>query len=355
MTMRPVRFIPLLLLLLLILAFPTPSSAQVAVGISVRIGPPALPVYPQPLIPGPGYIWVPGYWANGPGGYYWVPGTWVLPPTVGVLWTPGYWGWANGLYIWHGGYWGPHVGFYGGINYGYGYTGVGFVGGYWSNGAYYYNRAVTNVNTTIIQNTYNTTVVNNNTNVSRVSYNGGTGGTTARPTTSELAATRESHVPPTAVQTQHEHAASTNRAMLASANHGQPAVAATVRPGAFQGEGVVASRAAEASRPVSGSTQPVMGQAKSSATGVAQANNRAATNASAARPPAQNHGQAHPGKGQPGTGQQPRRQGQSQHGAAQSQPGAKPPRQEQPREGGHPPQNGASTGQSERGKPRAGR
>src|SRR5579863_7232683 len=87
------------------------SSAQVA--ISVTIAPPILPIYTQPPLPGPGYVWVPGYWAwGGPDGYYWVPGTWVLPPSVGVLWTPGYWGWSDGDYRWNGGYWGPHIGYY---------------------------------------------------------------------------------------------------------------------------------------------------------------------------------------------------------------------------------------------------
>src|SRR5215472_3847994 len=127
------------------LTIPAQSRAQIAVGVSVRIGPPALPVYVQPVCPGPGYIWTPGYWAYGPDGYYWVPGTWVQPPVVGVLWTPGYWGWSNGYYLWHEGYWGPHVGFYGGINYGFGYTGVGFRGGYWNNGAFFYNRSVNRV------------------------------------------------------------------------------------------------------------------------------------------------------------------------------------------------------------------
>lgn len=107
-----------------LLAFSAASFGQVAVGVSVRIGPPALPVYAQPICPGPGYVWTPGYWAWDDGdGYYWVPGTWVVAP-VGMLWTPGYWGWGGGVYLWHPGYWGPHVGFYGGINYGFGYPGT---------------------------------------------------------------------------------------------------------------------------------------------------------------------------------------------------------------------------------------
>ena len=44
------------------------------------------------------------------------------------------------------GYWGPHVGFYGGVNYGYGYDGDGYEGGYWQGRDFYYNRAITRVN-----------------------------------------------------------------------------------------------------------------------------------------------------------------------------------------------------------------
>ena len=52
------------------------------------------------------------------------------------------------------GYWGPHVGFYGGINYGFGYFGAGYDGGYWRGRDFYYNRSVTRVNTTVIHNVY---------------------------------------------------------------------------------------------------------------------------------------------------------------------------------------------------------
>ena len=167
-----------LMLSVSVLSLSTTSSAQIGIGISVRIGPPALPVYAQPICPGPGYLWTPGYWAwNDDGGYYWVPGTWVVAP-VGMLWTPGYWGFAGGFYGWHAGYWGPHVGFYGGINYGFGYGGVGFAGGEWRGGAFFYNRAVMNVNVTNVTNVYNRTVVVNN---MHTSFNG-PGGIVARPT-----------------------------------------------------------------------------------------------------------------------------------------------------------------------------
>jgi len=229
-------------LALLIFSFSAASFAQVFV--SVRFGPPALPVYAQPLCPGPGYYWTPGYWAwNDDGGYYWVPGTWVIAP-VGMLWTPGYWGWGGGFYAWHAGYWGPHIGFYGGINYGFGYTGVGFVGGEWRGGAFYYNRSVTNVSVTNVTNVYNKTVVVNNTTVNNVSYNGGEGGLKAQPRPEELAAEREHHEAPLAVQTQHQQLASQNKQNFASENHGRPAVAATARAADFSGHSAIAARSA---------------------------------------------------------------------------------------------------------------
>src|ERR1700678_2054267 len=144
------------------LAFTASSaSAQIAVGISVRVAPPEIPVYVQPPCPTDGYLWTPGYWSYANDDYYWVPGVWVAPPRVGLLWTPPWWGFAGGFYGFHAGYWGPHVGFYGGVNYGVGFGGVGFFGGEWRGGHFAYNMAVTQVNTTVIHNTYNTTVVNN--------------------------------------------------------------------------------------------------------------------------------------------------------------------------------------------------
>jgi WXXGXW repeat (2 copies) len=115
------------------------APANAGVFVSINIAPPVLPVYQQPPLPAPGYLWTPGYWAYGDAGYFWVPGVWVQPPSAGLLWTPGYWGYAGGVYGWHGGYWGPHIGFYGGVNYGYGYGGVGFVGGEWRGGVFAYN------------------------------------------------------------------------------------------------------------------------------------------------------------------------------------------------------------------------
>jgi len=217
------------------LAVPGPAAdAQIAVGLSITIAPPVLPVYVQPAIPAPGYIWTPGYWAYRSDGYYWVPGTWVEPPQVGLLWTPGDWGWNNGVYAWNAGYWGPTVGFYGGINDGFGFTGDGYYGGRWDHGQFACNSNVNNFGGTHITNVYNQTVVNNTT-INRVAFNGGTGGTMVRPTAQQVAFAHEQHVAATSVQVQHERMAASDPQLRDSFNHGRPAIAATARPAEFTG------------------------------------------------------------------------------------------------------------------------
>lgn len=215
------------------------ASSFAAIGIVVGFAPPPLPVYEQPICPGDGYLWTPGYWGWGDDfdDYYWVPGTWIMAPEVGFLWTPGYWGWGGSGFMFYDGYWGPTIGFYGGINYGFGYFGTGFEGGRWDNGHFFYNRAVMNVNVTDIHNVYNTTV--NNTTGNRVSFNGGNGGITARPTPEQEAAAHDRHIGPVAAQTQHAQEAHSNPQQRASMNQGKPPVAATARPGDFKGDGVV--------------------------------------------------------------------------------------------------------------------
>jgi WXXGXW repeat (2 copies) len=226
--MRATRAIRTLFLALLVSVVPASSFA--GVFLSITVAPPLLPVYAQPVCPGDGYLWTPGYWGYGPAGYFWVPGTWVLAPRPGLLWTPGYWGFGGGLYAWHAGYWGPHVGFYGGVNYGFGYGGVGFYGGRWEGGHFAYNTAVLHVNTTVIHNTYvDRTVIRNTTVVNRTSFNG-PNGINARPNGQEMAAMRDQHIQPTSEQVSHENFAGTNRGNFASVNGGRPANAAVSRP-----------------------------------------------------------------------------------------------------------------------------
>jgi len=237
--MRTLVVICSLIFSVILMALSAASFAQI--GISVSFGPPALPIYEQPICPGDGYIWTPGYWGWDGDDYYWVPGTWVLAPEIGFLWTPGYWGWRGGAFFWHEGYWGPHVGFYGGINYGFGYWGHGYEGGRWDHDRFYYNTYVNHVNETIIHNTYNTRIENVSEN--RVSYNGGNGGINVRPSGEEENYGRERHAGPIAAQNQHVQQARSNPDLRASANHGSPPIAATSRPGDFHGSAVPAREA----------------------------------------------------------------------------------------------------------------
>jgi hypothetical protein len=119
---------------------PLSSTACAQVMGEVDVAPPPIPTYDQPELPGDGYIWTPGYWAWSGTQYYWVDGAWVLPPYQDALWTPGWWGYGGDGYFWNAGYWGPTVGYYGGINYGFGYFGTGFYGGYWRGGRFWYNE-----------------------------------------------------------------------------------------------------------------------------------------------------------------------------------------------------------------------
>ena len=218
------------------------SSASAQIVLSVRIAPPALPIYTQPICPGAGYIWTPGYWSyTEDGGYFWVPGTWVLAPEVGFLWTPGYWGWADGLYVWNAGYWGPEVGFYGGINYGFGYFGHGFEGGRWQGGRYFNNSSVNRVNGGSMHDTFNERV--NGSNGNRVSFNGGNGGVNVRASSQEESAARGRHIAPVASQTQHMQAAHNDPQARATVRHG----GATNAPGGNSG----GARTEENARPAS--------------------------------------------------------------------------------------------------------
>ena len=228
---------------LVLAALPAISSAGVFIGVSVNLAPPPLPVYVQPPCPEPGYIWTPGYWAWDDGAYYWVPGTWVLPPEVGLLWTPGYWGWGDGVYYWHAGYWGPHVGFYGGVRYGFGYDGDGFDGGYWHRGVFFYNRAVEHVGPTFVTNVYYHPVVYRG-GYEHVSFNGGPEGVRARPSREQIVAEHEHHFAFTPVQQRQQRMAFADRSLRADYNHGRPPIAATARPAVFHGSGAYAARAA---------------------------------------------------------------------------------------------------------------
>jgi hypothetical protein len=228
--LRSARWLLLALLVCLI-----PAAAHAGVLIQVGFAPPALPVYEQPLCPEPGLMWTPGYWAYGDDGYYWVPGAWVAAPYAGALWTPGYWGWEGGRYFFHGGYWGLHVGYYGGVNYGFGYGGIGFAGGMWRGGIFSYNTAVMHVGVGggwggrvfvdrgIVERGY---VARD----SHVAFAGGPGGIRHEPSPEERIAEHEQHRGPSDAQMHHAEAARADRTSYAKNNGGHPAHGGVERP-----------------------------------------------------------------------------------------------------------------------------
>lgn len=190
--------------------------------------PPPLPDYDQPPPPEEDYIWTPGYWAWSPMGYYWVPGVWVEPPYVGALWTPGYWAFYNSAYRFHHGFWGLHIGFYGGINYGYGYTGYGYYGGYWRSGHFFYNRECNRIDTRRIVRVYDYHVTEVRF-AGRPSFNGPRG-IMVRPRPAEIAVLHERRYAPLPAQVQLHQQMMQNRQQFYQQNHGRPVVAVESRP-----------------------------------------------------------------------------------------------------------------------------
>ena len=204
----------------------------------ISMPPPPMPSYAQPAIPEEGYLWMPGFWARREDvrDYYWVPGTWLKPPREGLLWTPPYWSRVDGGYVFHDGYWAQAVGFYGGIDYGFGYSGDGYQGGHWDNGIFSYNRATNNLGSLNIAHVYDQAIADADQSI-RVSFNGGSRGTKAQPTVQqeiEMLA-RDRHVVPTAEQQQHFEMAAKDRSLYSKLNRNQPSVAATARAGVFEG------------------------------------------------------------------------------------------------------------------------
>ncbi len=152
-------------------------------GVRATEAPPPLPDNAQPPCPEDGSLWTPGYWAWNDGGYLWVRGAWVRPPRVGVLWTPGYWEYLDSAYVFHRGYWAQSVGYYGGINYGFGYFGSGFAGGRWVGNSFAYDKSA------YVRSAH-----------AQVSYHGGSGGTSLAATAQERALARAPHISPTPLQ-----------------------------------------------------------------------------------------------------------------------------------------------------------
>src|SRR6185437_11828623 len=110
------------------------------------------------------------------------------------------------------------------------------------NNQFVYNSAVNNLGAVAIAHTFSRAVSNPG---ARVAFNGGRGGTIARPTQAQIAA-RAHATPATAVQVRHQEMASRDPALRFNANHGRPPVAAMRRASEFHGAHTVAATHAPA-------------------------------------------------------------------------------------------------------------
>ncbi len=213
--------------------FVSPASAQMPIAVSAPVAPPPLPAYAQPALPGAGYLWIPGYWAWQAGEYFWVPGYWSKPPRAGLYWTPGYWAWddADHDYLFFNGYWSPKVGFYGGVDYGFGYAGDGYNGGHWQGGQFLYNRDENNVAGTHVA----SFAEPSSGKASPVAFNGGAGGVQAFPTPEQLLMARDRRVRRTPEQIRQQDLASRLTTQRYDQNGGRPPIAATPRAAEMPG------------------------------------------------------------------------------------------------------------------------
>jgi hypothetical protein len=75
------------------------------VGAYARTPPPPIRVETYGPAPGPGYIWITGYWGYRSNNYYWVPGRWERPPRGHRRWEDGRWERHGDRYRWHDGRW----------------------------------------------------------------------------------------------------------------------------------------------------------------------------------------------------------------------------------------------------------
>lgn len=87
-------------------AMAVPAMSQVTFGVQIgRTPPPPLRYERRPVMPGPGYVWIDGYWNWDRGRYVWVPGRWERPPYAGAYWSHGHWDRYNDGWHYYQGHW----------------------------------------------------------------------------------------------------------------------------------------------------------------------------------------------------------------------------------------------------------
>ncbi|MGH9408590.1 MAG: YXWGXW repeat-containing protein [Vicinamibacterales bacterium] len=71
----------------------------------VRLGPPAPLVETRVVSPGPGYVWVPGYYTWDGRAYAWSRGRWERPPRARARWVKPHWAHDRRGYYFVEGHW----------------------------------------------------------------------------------------------------------------------------------------------------------------------------------------------------------------------------------------------------------
>ncbi len=71
----------------------------------VRVGPPVPIVEARVVAPGPGYVWISGFYRWDGRAYFWVPGRWERPPSRYHAWVPGHWAQRRRGWYWVEGHW----------------------------------------------------------------------------------------------------------------------------------------------------------------------------------------------------------------------------------------------------------
>jgi hypothetical protein len=67
------------------------ADASTRRRVYVHVAPPPPLVETMLVAPGPGLVWIPGYYTWNGAGYAWVPGRWLPPPRPHAVWVPGRW------------------------------------------------------------------------------------------------------------------------------------------------------------------------------------------------------------------------------------------------------------------------
>jgi len=55
--------------------------------------------------PGPGYVWIDGYWTRRGNDWGWVGGSWVRPPRARAVWVRSEWRHEGNRYRFYKGHW----------------------------------------------------------------------------------------------------------------------------------------------------------------------------------------------------------------------------------------------------------